>query len=237
MNAKTAFGIFAATVALAAAGDSRIDPEIERYLRFSEDWIFDVAGVSDEQVHQIVAEGIASENRHVVDLTLRALNQLSLGRDPSVRRAMVGGATVTRPLARVRGLKRFLIDHWRAHLGGSDYELPLDVPRPDWWPVTDMQTPQGEEPSSEELDELWQGLLQVRQWEYIPRILAGHWPRDPEVLEVIWEDHDYLGSTSATRDLLDMGEFDTEAANAFRAAHPPAGRLGTRRLEELGPRK
>ena len=233
MNRRVLCGVVAVLgAAFAVGGDAE---RLEEFLRFAYHGILDVNGVSDEHVHQVLAAGIASDDRRIVNLTLTGLNTLAYQRDPIFRRAQAYGIPI-RPIARVPGLKRFLIDYWHTHLTGGDHEVALDIPRPDWWPilVEGRDSDHKVDLSSEDYDQLWE-MLQTGppQWHGIPLILAAHWPRDPDVLNVVWEAQELYrhaeirgmggyNDVGMTRRLLDVGEFDTPEANAFREAHPRA---------------
>lgn len=209
-----------------------IEDTRERFLRFAHEGIADVNRVSDEEVRRVLAEGIASDDRHVVDLTVLALNLLTMQRLPALRRVQAYGSPI-RPIARTPGLKRFLIDHWRAHVQGRDREVAdMGIPRPDWYgqwrPATFGKRGTDVELSPDVLDEFWNSTTNAPKWGVIPTVLAAHWPRDPEVLDLIWECREYLSAevpataASETISLLDLGEFDTPEADSFRQAHSPA---------------
>lgn len=123
-----------------------------------------------------------------------------------------------RQIARVPGLKRFLMAHWRTHAAGRDHETPMtEIRRPEWfgpWPEEDYPP--------EIKDGVWAAFVHASQWRLIPNVLATHWPDDPEVLTLIWEARDYLYTLADTdpdayaANLFDRGKFDTPEANSLR---------------------
>ena len=243
MNMKRIGGpVFVLVAAMAGASD--LEPKVEEYIRFACCDILDTTRLSDEEVRRVIAEGIASDDRRIVDITLHGLNMLALQRVPELRRAQVHGTRI-RPITRVPGLKQFLIDHWRAHIAGKDHEVSFDIPRPDWWPELSIPRPPGADRPDmpDNWDQVWDITMNgIPKWQGIPQILAAHWPRDPEILEIIWEADEFFRQTPVeepktlepplppivlrynpdgmTLRLLDMGEFDTPEANAYREAHP-----------------
>ena len=152
--------LIAAMTALApvAAGDTT-EPTRERYLRFACEGITDIHGVSGEEVQRMLAAGIASEDRRVVDLTLLALNNLTMLYEPALRRVQANPWKSSRPIAGVPGLKRFLMAHWLAHAEGRNHETPMtDIPRPEWFgpfPETVMEDGVSVETPAEFKDAMW----------------------------------------------------------------------------------
>lgn len=190
----------------------------ERYLRFAAEGIADIQRVSNEEVWRMLREGVASDDRRIVDLTLLALSNLTMLYGPELRAVQSNPWNSDRQIARVPGLKRFLMAHWREHAAGRDHETPMtDIRRPEWfgpWPAEDYPP--------EIKDGFWAAFVHAPQWRLIPNVLATHWPDDSEVLTLIWEARDHLYTLPDTDPdayaarLFDMGKFDTPEVNSLR---------------------
>ena len=208
-----------------AAGEP-MEQTRERYLRFACEGITDVNRISGDEVRRMLAAGIASEDRRVVDLTLLALNNLTLLYEPALRQVQANPWNSSRPIAGVPGLKRFLMAHWLAHAEGRDHEIPMtDIARPDWFgpfPETVMENGVSVKTPREFKDRMWSVRVHSSQWDGIPMVLATHWPGDPEVLSMIWAVREYLyGQPDTDPDsfavaLFDRGRFDTPETNELR---------------------
>ena len=199
-----------------AAGAESTEEMRERYLKFAADGIANVQKISNDGVLRMLRAGVESDDDRIVDLTLMALNTLTRLYTPELRAVQANPWKSDRGISRVPGLKRFLINHWRAHAAGRDFETPMtDVQRPDWfWPSEDFH--------DEVKDQFWEATVHSPQWVLIPSVLATHWPNDPEVLELILEARGHLASVpEADPDvyavgLFERGEFDTPEVNALR---------------------
>ena len=196
----------------------------ERYLKFAAEGISDVQRVSNVEVWRTLRTGVESDDRRIVDLTLLALNNLTLLYVPEVRRIQVNPWNSDREINRVPGLKRFLINHWRAHAAGRDHEVPMtDIQRPEWFGPWPSEWASHDATAEEAKDKVWETFVHSTQWQLIPNVLATHWPGDPEVLSLIWEARDHHVLTVPDADpvayavgLFDRGKFDTSEVNALR---------------------
>lgn len=126
----------------------------------------------------VLAAGIASEDRRVIDLTLLALNNLTMLYEPAIQRVQANPWKSSRHIAAVPGLKQFLIAHWLAHAEGRDHEVPMtDIARPDWFgpfPETVMENGVRVETPAEFKDTRWSIRVHSSQWDFIPLVLATH---------------------------------------------------------------
>ena len=209
--------------ASAALGESAEEMR-ERYLKFAVEGISDVQSVSNVEVWRTLRTGVESDDRRIVDLTLLALNSLTMLYVPEIRAIQANPWNSDREINRVPGLKRFLMNHWRAHAAGRAHEAPMtDIQRPEWFGPWPSEWPSDDPTTEEAKDRVWETFVHGTQWRLIPNVLATHWPGDPDVASLIWEARDHHLQTVSNADpvayavgLLNMGKFDTPEANALR---------------------
>ena len=187
-----------------------------KFKYFMEEGVY-LREVSNRAANDMVAEGIASGDPLIEELTLWALGGLAqhvAGDQPSRF-----GRLPSRTFSEVRGLKEFLIAEWRewhrktgrnadeANRRAADRwgQLPRDA--------DDQQLPIGIEEYREAL------TSGTSSWVLIPQILCVFWPGDQEVLELLWEMRDKDLSPDTPRkvlDLLILGAFATPEADQYR---------------------
>ena len=180
-------------VALASGADDRdLYERLGATLIYSHDF-------SNEEVHRLVAKGVASEDPEIVELTLDAIGVMSkmtiLGMEMESLGMLYGPSTVhtwpKRALADVAGLKVVLIQR---------FELEYEA-----WDRQQIPSTQGI---------LFREMLaEMPGWQFIPAVLALHWPGDAEVERFL------LGVPSANERkvlLLNAGGFTSAEANAVR---------------------
>ena len=248
MHKRLALALTVAVAATAQTAEETAGETRQRYLRFACEGFADVHRMTNRQVRRMLAEGIASGDRRIVDLTVLALINLTILHDPDFRKLQARPWNSNRHIDKVPGLKRFLMAHWRAHAEGRDHEPPMtDIARPEWFRPSRMELLDPILDSGPKWkDWVWESRVRASvKWQTVPLVLATHWPRDPEVLALIWEVRDYHYARSypdaesprlaqlrdemgfdtrwsyGTPDavavfLLDAGKFDTPEANALR---------------------
>ena len=182
---ELALRVATAVAATAQTTEETAEETRERYLRFACEGFADVHRITNRQVRWMLAEGIASGDRRIVDLTVLALINLTILHDPDFQKLQAHPWNSNRHIDKVPGLKRFLMAHWRAHAEGRDHEPPMtDIARPEWFrpsrmylsdPILDSR------PNSKWKDWVWESRVHVSvKWKTVPLVLATHWPRDPE---------------------------------------------------------
>ena len=202
--------------------------DIDRFRYFQEHGIMDPQ-ISSKSANSLVREAIESEDPVVVDIAIRSLGNLASVLAHGLPHAYP--ELPTRSFQAVPGLKQFLIEHWRrqhASVGGSTSEALRDslgfhshdassvtVPSPAEWGLEVTDT--GEIVESERLvNELFK---RIPSWLMIPQVLSVYWPGDAEVEQFLYDmrDTDRASNVALTTlSLLNIGEFTSEAANAFR---------------------
>ena len=192
---RTAFFALVSIVALASWADDRdLYERLGTTLIYSNDF-------SNEEVNRLVANGIASDDPAIVELTLDAIGVMAdltiAGMSLERRDIPYGPITVhtwpKRALADVSGLKVLLIQ--RFELGYED------------WDLQDFSYPRIE------------GLNMVESFaempgeQFIPAVLAIHWPGDDDVERFLL---DNLLPNDRKLRLLNAGGFTSAEANAVR---------------------
>ncbi len=207
--------------------------DLRRYEYFQRDGIYD-PGVSNEAANALVADGMLSTDPTILNLTIRALGDYAshLVHD----RPSPYGSLPSRSFHEVDGLKDFLIDHWRSQHASSGYNrlgtvlTELGVPDgvgPDEW--TEHVDFGEDQPLDNVVDFVHE---RISAWGSIPGTLCALWPKDPDVLRLVWDYHatDQSPTISLTTlSLLNSGRYDTAEANAFRLkelSRPSDDRMG-----------
>ncbi len=219
MNAlrRTALGL-ASVLALSAAGADR-----DTYERFRTELIYS-HNFSNEQVNQLVAEGIASDDSVIVALTLNAIGTFShfsilkTHGLPAVTEALSNSDYPTRALAEVPGLKDFLIRYWEREFAESGYD-PVGAQDRAVEAADDAAADFDDDTDLEAFVETFMFTMMSEnpEWRYIPAVLSLHWPGDEDVQRVVLDWYE-AGTTSddETMTTLNAGKFTTPEANAAR---------------------
>ena len=214
MTTKACALTLALCLAVAAVAD-----DAARYRYFAEGGVLD-AGVSNEAANALVREGIASGNPEIVELTVWAIIELTAYRLLNLRTFQ--GPPPERTFQEVAGLKGFLIEyrHERREAAERDSSAAIDA--------AEREAEVDGSPDCEIEDaECWENwirtdiLRSVPIWVGILRALCAYWPKDGDVHDLIWEEHETSApgnSGSATLALLNFGAFTTPRAEEFRIA-------------------
>ena len=120
---------FGAALLILCSASAVLGQDAERFSRFADRGIFE-EGVSAAEANALVAEGIASEDAAIVELTIHALgayvSYLPDSAPPGLLRIPGAGAfgpLPSRTFQEVEGLKGFLMAHWRREHASSGYKL------------------------------------------------------------------------------------------------------------------
>lgn len=192
------------------------------YRYFLDNGIFD-PGLSNLRANALVLEGIRSQDPEIVDLTVGALGDY-VGRVVNDLPTPYG-APPDRAFAAIPELKQFLIQYWReqhrlsrhgSH-GAIMRAVGLDESaRIDDLTNADLGLTEGEVSGDEVLEAIRE---RMPAWPAVPQILCALYPGDLDVLGLLWE----MEATDVSADvdvtvlgLLNVGEFSTPEANAFR---------------------
>ena len=209
--------------------------DLESFQQFAEVGVFDLE-LSADEANEIVRAGMVSEDPEIVELTIRAIGNLSwrpnLDKIFGVDSAPTG--LPARSFSEVEGLKQFLIGHFLEEFENSNYSddsVFLDfVHGEDSGELSAGLQRLGEavaegDPATvqsirkEIFEEVWQSYRSIPAWPMIPGILCEYWPGDVDVLQIIWqiEEVDLSQQPLArTLTLLNEGRFTSPDANAFR---------------------
>ncbi len=194
--------------------------DIDRYEDFWKQGVLDIK-VSNQTANDIVLAGITSNNADVVNLTIKAMGKLIGTRalnipipfDSFFMRFQEGPVPM-RAFQEVPGLKEFLINHWMEQYESHGYiQESLEGGIPDMVAYIEEA----------DLDEV--ALLEELEkrsigWTRIPVILCTWWPGDSDVHELLWYRHETKPDMyEATLYLLNVGNFTTPEADAFRIRH------------------
>lgn len=192
-----------ATMDVAAATDQ------ERYVEFAKTQVFD-QNFPNSFAHRMIAEGIASSDPAIIDLTIYAMAGLAEGRIFQIEGQAVGILAATyrlpdRALSEVPGLRDFLIRHFEEAYDDWDRQMP---PRPS------LPENMDELSESDQDAALFNQRISRPAWMGVPDVLSLNWRGDQAV-------HDFLlgGRLLAnvrTVQLLNQGGFATPEANALR---------------------
>lgn len=197
---------------------------IEDYRYFRYDGIFDPS-VSDETANALVQEGIASEEPKIRDLTVNALGDYAAYYTSDLRTPY--GMTRERSFSTVPGLKQFLMSYWRERHKASGYDAfgaiqeGLGVEKGtnglDGFKLENIGLDEAALP-----DQVWDAVrARLPAWTSVPQTLCLLYPGDTDVLELVWEVQNtdvYSGPGVGVLGLLNVGQFATADANAFRIA-------------------
>lgn len=182
-------------VAMASGADDR-----NLYERFGETLIYS-PDFSNEEVHRLVAKGIASDDPAIIELTLDAIGVMAkmtiLGMEMESLDMLYGPSTVhtwpKRALADVAGFKTLLIQRFELEYDAWDRQR---IPSTRGFLMREM-------------------FAEMPGWQFIPAVLALHWPGDAEVER-------FLLSVPLANErkvlLLNAGGFTSAEANAVRLA-------------------
>ena len=214
---RTALSILS-FLALSATGADQ-----DAYERFRTELIYS-HHFSNEQVNQMVANGIASDDPVIVELTLNAIGTFSHFSNlkshglPAVAEMLSSSVYPTRALAEVPGLKDFLIRYWEREFAESDYD-PVRAQDRALKAADDALADFDEDTDLEAAMEAFMFTMvsENPEWRYIPAVLSLHWPGDDEVQRVVLDWYE-AGTTSDVEIMttLNAGEFTTREANAAR---------------------
>ena len=187
-----------------------------KFKYFMEEGVY-LQEVSNRAANDMVAEGIASGDPLIEELTLWALGGLAqyiAGDQPSRF-----GKLPSRTFSEISGLKKFLIAEWRGWHGktGRNADEANRRAMDRWgqlpWDADGQQLPI-------DIEEYREALTSgSSSWVLIPKILCVFWPGDQEVLELLWEMRDKDLSPDTPRkvlDLLILGAFATPEADEYR---------------------
>ena len=198
---RTAFFGLVGIVALASGADDRdLYESLGTTLIYSHDF-------SNEEVNRLVAKGIASDDPAIVELTLDAIGVMArlttMGMEFASLDFLYGPSTVhtwpKRALADVPELKGLLIQRFELEYEAWDRQ-GFGAPAP------------GEGLTVEEM------LAEMPGWQFIPAVLALHWPGDADVERILLDKPLLDGPWGETRKvlLLNAGGFTSVEANAVR---------------------
>ena len=229
---------FALVATLFVASTAVASEDLDRYSYFQDQGVFKI-DVSNEAANALVAEGIASDNPVIVDMTIRALGDYASRVAHNLPN--LHGRLPERTFHDVPGLKDFLIDRWRTEHANSGYDAvgairaaTEEVWRSSTTPDTSTHGDDRaraaiaglaaalgfDDPQDASPDEVFLALRNRRpSWKRIPGLLCALWPNDPDVLRLIW---DYRATDqSPTIDLtvlglMNTGRFATPAVDEFR---------------------
>ncbi len=185
--------------------------DIDRYEDFWKQGVLDIR-VSNQTANDIVLAGITSNNADVVNLTIKAMGHLITTRGLNI--PIPYGPVPMRAFQKVPGLKEFLINHWMEQYESHGYiQESLEGGHPDLMAYAEEADLNGIA-LFEEIEKRTIG------WTRIPVILCTWWPGDSDVHELLW----YRQETEpdmyeATLYLLNVGNFITPEADAFRIRH------------------
>ena len=189
---------------------------VMKFKYFGEEGVY-LDSVSNEAANAMVAEGIASDDPVIREMTLSAL----AGMARHARGSLPGpfGSLPTRNFSEVRGLKRFLITEWHDWHAKTGYNLD----------AAQAQAAEHRQRLSEDgegrvavltIEELRAEMsTSPAAWTLIPEILCVYWPGDRQVLELLWAYRDADLSPNAPYRVLDWligGAFATPEADAYR---------------------
>lgn len=194
------------------------------YRYFLDNGIFD-PGLSNLRANALVLEGIRSQDPEIVDLTVGALGDY-VGRVVNDLPTPYG-APPDRAFAAIPELKQLLIQYWReqhrlsrhgSH-GAIMRAVGLDESaRIDDLTNADLGLAEGEVSGDEILEAIRE---RMPAWPAVPQILCALYPGDLDVLGLLWEMEatDVSANVDVTvLGLLNVGEFSTPEANAFRTS-------------------
>ena len=224
------------------ASGAALAQDANRFSDFHDQGIFDEA-MPNEAANALVAEGIASDEPAVVEMTIRALGAYAPYVAHNAPRGPNGRALPRRTFHEVDGLKAFLMAYWDREYASHGYNFhaeasvsvgeapsvtapsvdsePPDVEKEFKEALASLATELGvEDPEKASFEEVMLAYAKtLPAWQMIPQVLCTVWSKDGEVLQFIWDfdAKDRSPNVSLTTlSLLNLGRFDTEAADAFR---------------------
>ena len=191
------FVLLAAWAAATFAAPPASDAEVERYERLIDD-IRDFKRYDNAEMNDLIFAGLHSDNPRVVELTIAAMNRESsdrhLRRDvdvPSRFREELGKHE--RDLARVPGIKDFLIDY------ASD-----GLAQHGWKAIGEFD------------------FYEKNLWKLVPALLASYFPGDPDVRRLLRagpaDNPHGIDTQRYLMYLLNAGAFVDEEADELRVA-------------------
>ena len=187
-----------------------------KFKYFAEEGVY-LGEVSNEAANAIVAEGIASSDTIIREVTLSALAGMAHHEGKSLPGPF--GSLPSRNFSEVPGLKRFLIAEWYEWHAKTGYNLH----------AAQAQAARYKQHLSEgaegvvavvTMEKLREDMsTNASAWTLIPEMLCVYWPGDPQVLELLWKYRDADLSPNAPYRVLEWlirGAFATPEANAYR---------------------
>ncbi len=153
---------------------------------------------SDEELQELVEEGLANDDRDIVNATIGSLSWYAV--HSLTQRDESGKPRFDRGLQSVPGLKQTLMDVWRANKNEDTY------------PLTEEDFDNSVEFRNEQLVPV--PTLEFA-WSFIPSTLAALFPKDQEVHEILWDGYD-PENPATILDWLNRGQFTTEKATKLR---------------------
>ena len=199
-----------ATLAVAVATMDAAATDQERYVEFAKTQVF-ALDFPNSLAHRLIAEGLASDDPAIVDLTIYAMVGLADARISQMELQDHGILAAAyqlpdRALSEVPGLRDFLVGHFERAYDAWDGQAParkLSLPE-------DM----GELSESDQEAAWFNRRISRPAWMAVPKVLSLNWPGDRVV-------HDFLLggrllANAGTVELLNVGGFTTPEANALR---------------------
>ena len=210
---KHAAAILLSTLALSTYSQQAPDSKLtgkELYVWLEKKAMSD-ADVSNARIHELVVDGLFSDDQAIVDSTLAAL---ALHTNYAADNVWIKGKPrLDRRLQDIPGIYDFLIELWKRNWRESDGVMPVVKY------LSDDIRVQFE--TSEDPNEIRQFLNSVSfapqpSWVVIPHILGNLFAKDPQVHDILWDAlYDPQDKQRLLR-ALNAGEFDTQEARDYR---------------------
>ena len=152
---------------------------------------------SDERIFKAIQQGLSHNRTDIVNATIGATAWIAAYADLNLEDHR-STKRVARDIGSLPGVKEFLINHWdEAFRENSNPWIGTDTTK--FVEIRNSKT-------------VWKSEW---AWLTIPATLATFFPRDPEIVEILWQAHN-PNHPELLLSLLNVAQIETKEANEFR---------------------